>query len=191
MIDASRGRRGAPQKASFRPPERSRTLSARPARPTPRPAPRASSRSRSPAHCSAHPLQRARAAPRTAAHTSPRPAPPADGTRRSSRLSAPPRARERVSPPSPAPSPHPPAGAPPRCCAPRPWAHWHHHRVQPCTTPHVRPFSNAARAAAPSHPALLPLLTAPSRATVRASSQVDVADVFEHVRTVPARHQEQ
>ena len=160
---------------AFRPPERSR---AQPAPRAPR-APRASSRSRSPAHCSVHPLQRARAAPRTAAHTSPRPAPPADGTRRSSRLSAPPRARERVSPPSPAPSPHPPAGAPPRCCAPRPWAHWHHHRVQPCTTPHVRPFSNAARAAAPSHPALLPLLTAPSRATVRASSQVDVADVFD------------
>ena len=121
------------QKASFRPPERSR---AQPAPRAPR-APRASSRSRSPAHCSVHPLQRARAAPRTAAHTSPRPAPPADGTRRSSRLSAPPRARERVSPPSPAPSPHPPAGAPPRCCAPRPWAHWHHHRVQPCTTPPV------------------------------------------------------
>ena len=137
MIDGSQGRPRR-EKASFRPPERSRTLSARPARPARAPrAPRASSRSRSPAHCSVHPLQRARAAPRTAAHTSPRPAPPADGTRRSSRLSAPPRARERVSPPSPAPSPHPPAGAPPRCCAPRPWAHWHHHRVQPCTTPPV------------------------------------------------------
>ena len=94
MIDSSRGRPRSAERATegeLPPPERSR---AQPAPRAPR-APRASSRSRSPAHCSVHPLQRARAAPRTAAHTSPRPAPPADGTRRSSRLSAP-RARARL-----------------------------------------------------------------------------------------------
>ena len=169
-----------PKKASFR-----RLRAWRPERPAPRA--RAPPPPRSPSALASPPPEGARAPLSTAAHTAPRPAPPA-GTHTSryqalsclsarlARARAAPRdlQRPRLTPssgarvPSLLRSPYPDPGH--SCTCTR----------AACTPAAIRPFPNAARAAAPSHPALHPQLTTPSRA--RAPLVAGLRGPCRHVR---------